>query len=350
MFTIYPLILFVTFLILYIWLQFFSLWFEKNYSWMLVIISGQAITGFWSAYLILLRAIILPTYIGYIVIVWSFIMVIIFLIKYLYLNHLQIRKPKFITRVLTTPGVNYNEISVLTSDNVKIAGIHINNNHKNVIIISHGGSRCKNSFENIGWAQWLSVDYDVITYDTRGHFESGGYWTGDGKTKLDLFAIIEFAKSCGYEKIGVLGRSLGGWTSMLLSSEIKDISCLVVVSGVLGHIRSTPMVSAIEGLKSAPGRVLIRALQGLRYHEYSDNDTLTPKEIASNITVPVLLIYSSDDPVIGVKEQDVVSFYENISSVYKKYHIYNEKTHLPDPWHLGPIYKMSLDWFKWHIP
>lgn len=327
----------------YIFLQFFSLWFEKHYSFMMFLLATQMIAGFWLSTSSLLHPIF-----SIILLIWSLLITLIFTAKYFFLSHLKMRKPKFITRVLTSPGLKHENIYVTTKDQVKIAAYHIRNNHAKVIILCHGGSRCKNSFENVGWAQWLASDYDVISFDFRGHFESGGYWTGDGKTKFDLSAIIEYAKSQGYQKIGVLGRSLGGWTAMLVASEIDDIDSLVIVSGVLGHIRATPMVTSIERLKSFPGRLLVRALQGLRYREYRDSDTLTPRDVAHAIKTPTLLIYSSLDPVIGVAKEDVVDFYNKIAGP-KEYYIYDAEIHLPGPWYLGQIYRQSYEWFKKYL-
>lgn len=241
-------------------------------------------------------------------------------------------------------GLPHDKLTLITKDNVKISGFQIKTGHKKVIILCHGGGHCKNSLDNVMFAQWFSYDYDVISFDFRGHFESEGYWTGDGKTKYDLSAAIDYAKNCGYEKIGVWGRSLGGWTAVITAAECPEVESLVVVSGVLGHIRVTPMVQSLLKLKGLPGRILVRALHGLRYHEYNDADTKTPNELYPNFTTPTLMIYSQKDETIGNDEKDFLKAYESIPAK-KKIYFFKETAHLPNPWNMGPIFEMSKEWF-----
>lgn len=339
------LMMYLAFLIVYIWLQFFTLECEKRFGLMLFLLFGQGVSGL-SVFGFLqtqtngLLSILFRSFI----IILSILCLLIGTIKLFGFSFLISRTPKYITSQIIDVGVDFEKISIQTNDNVNLSGFHINAGKKTVIIMLHGGFQCKNSFETIGIAQWLSYDFDIISIDTRGHYESGGYWTGDGKTKFDLLATIEYAKSYDYEKIGVFGRSLGGWTAMLLASEIQSIDSLVVVSAPLGHIRATPMVRAMENLKHPAGRVIVRAVHGLRYRDYNDAETQTPLEIAPQINSPIFLIYSMLDHTIGVSEDEVRALLEGIQRK-KKIYVFNEVGHLPNAKHLGPIYMMSRDWF-----
>ena len=44
----------------------------------------------------------------------------------------------------------------------------------------NGGGRHKDVYASVITCEYLFQDYDVITFDFRGHHESGGIWTGDG--------------------------------------------------------------------------------------------------------------------------------------------------------------------------
>ena len=329
----------------YVWLQFLTLKFERHYSLIVFLLVCQvvfgvvfvvlAITGIQQLHWLLLLTIA----------AWTVVVLCILAVKVMVFDFLRIRSPKFIVRQRVRVGLEHEKLTLCTSDNVEIAAIHLRRDHKSVVIVCHGGGHDKSTAESLLIAEWLSYDYDIIAFDARGHFESGGEWTADGATKLDLVAVLQYARNCGYEKVGALGRSLGGWTAILVAAEhVCAIDSMVIVSAPLGHIRDTPMVSQIEFLKSLPGRLFVRAVHGLRYKDYRDTDTPTPLEIGHTLTSPILLIYSTDDDTIGVNEAMLTEFYESISGK-KELFIFRDANHLPMPWHLGPIYRMSLQWF-----
>jgi pimeloyl-ACP methyl ester carboxylesterase len=328
----------------YLWLQFFSTRYETRYLIIAALLLGQGLGGLAIVRHTSKRHIKLPRIMQASLITWSIITLALLVTRLVFFDYLLVRSPDHITQQRVSVGVPHQNFSVTTQDGVRIAGYQIRSGHTKVIILAHGGASSKNSFENLSLAEWLSYDYDVISFDTRGHFESGGYWTGDGKTKLDLLAVLQFARSQGYEKVGVLGTSLGGWTAILVAAEQGDIYSLVVLSAPLGSIRETPEVSQIEMLKMWPGRMLVRAIQGLRYQDYQDSDTLTPKEVMRNLKAPTFMIYGERDDVVGLSKEDIEKAYKLIPG-QKSLYIFPEAVHLPLPHNLGPIYRMTREWF-----
>jgi pimeloyl-ACP methyl ester carboxylesterase len=76
----------------------------------------------------------------------------------------------------------------------------------------------------------LSLTYDVIIFDFRGHGKSGGRYTWSAKEPLDLDVILNYARSCGYKHIGIVAFSLGAATAVNVASKNDDIGSMVLVS------------------------------------------------------------------------------------------------------------------------
>ncbi|MDD4879887.1 MAG: alpha/beta fold hydrolase, partial [Candidatus Omnitrophica bacterium] len=72
--------------------------------------------------------------------------------------------------------------------------------------------------------------HDVIIFDFRGHGESGGKFTWTAKEPLDLEAVLDYAVSQGYKKIGMFGFSLGAAISVIVASKRPEIKSIVLVS------------------------------------------------------------------------------------------------------------------------
>jgi len=119
--------------------------------------------------------------------------------------------------------------SLMTEDKKEIFYDHYETSAKNVVVIAHGFFNSKDSvlLQDLGKA--LVGDYDVILMDFRGHGKSKGlfYWTT--KEYIDLIAVLEEVKD-EYDRIGVIGFSLGAATSIITASKTDLIDSLISVS------------------------------------------------------------------------------------------------------------------------
>ena len=120
--------------------------------------------------------------------------------------------------------------TVLTSDNVSISYDLSSGGHDSVIIVCPGFYNSKQNRWMRKTADMLSSSYDVLLFDFRGHGKSGGIFTWSAKEHLDLNAIIDYAKSRGYKKIGILGFSMGAAAAINTAADRNDITSMVLIS------------------------------------------------------------------------------------------------------------------------
>lgn len=118
---------------------------------------------------------------------------------------------------------------IVTSDHHKISYDQFKADHRKVIIIAHGFFNSKQAVILRKLGESLNDEYDVILFDFRGHGQSKGlfYWTA--KEYLDLLSIVEFAGK-SYEKIGLIGFSLGAATSIIAASKTELINSIISIS------------------------------------------------------------------------------------------------------------------------
>ena len=118
---------------------------------------------------------------------------------------------------------------VKTIDNVKIALNLYDSAHKTVVIICPGWFMTKDSKSFSDLASKLSGWHDVISMDFRGHGKSGGFYTFTEKEVRDLKAVVDFAKA-NYEKVYLMGFSLGGALVILHGALVGDVDKIIAVS------------------------------------------------------------------------------------------------------------------------
>ncbi|MDO8675022.1 MAG: alpha/beta fold hydrolase, partial [Candidatus Omnitrophota bacterium] len=119
---------------------------------------------------------------------------------------------------------------VMTEDGKRIAFSHVKGGFSKVVIIAHGFYNNKDTvlFKKISDA--FSKEYDVIAFDFRGHGKSSDVFTWTAFEQKDLRAIAAFAKENKYEKIGVIGFSLGAAIALIEASLHQNIDSVIAVS------------------------------------------------------------------------------------------------------------------------
>ncbi len=117
-----------------------------------------------------------------------------------------------------------------TSDKIPIAYDHIRGGFKSVVIICPGFFNSKKNRWMKAIVDLVSERYDTIIFDFRGHGDSGGRFSWSAREYLDLQAILDYAVTQGYDKIGILAFSLGASAAIAVAGKREDIDSMILVS------------------------------------------------------------------------------------------------------------------------
>lgn len=118
-----------------------------------------------------------------------------------------------------------------TADSHRIHLRHLKKkDSKAVIILAHGFFTHKDVPLFKTMEKMFHDYFSVIGFDFRGHGASSGRFSWTSLEPFDLQAVISFAGQQGYEKIGVIGFSLGAAVALIEASRRQNVSSLIAVS------------------------------------------------------------------------------------------------------------------------
>ena len=150
-------------------------------------------------------------------------------------------------------------------------------------------------------AQLVESGYSVLMFDLRGYGESDGSTVGGGYLeKRDLEGAVAYVKSRGFDRVGVIGFSLGAVTALLAAAEDQDINAVVSDSSFadLNDIMKPEFEKRTHGaplIFLRPILFMIKVLYGV------DFAAIRPVAVVSEISPrPILFIHGSLDATIPV--------------------------------------------------
>ena len=198
---------------------------------------------------------------------------------------------------------NPKKLSLLTEDHVTISVTHSLWGHPNVCILAHGflGNRQRPYIKDL--AKRLAGDWDIITFDFRGHGDSRGICTGR-KEFYDIKAVVDYARNRGYHKIILVGFSSGGIEGIYYAAKFHDIDALITVS--------TPANAEVVKsnarwlfwlLSNRLGRMVLRPVVKL------DNLPEFPKPVAvveQVSPIPLLIVQGGQDLLVDVEQAEML--------------------------------------------
>jgi dipeptidyl aminopeptidase/acylaminoacyl peptidase len=104
------------------------------------------------------------------------------------------------------------------------------------VIISHGykGNRLEEGANALGTAKLLTENgYNVLMFDYRASGNSEGDVAAIGALeKRDLAGAVDYVRSRGNQKVGLLGYSMGAGTSLVVAAELPEVDAVVADSGL----------------------------------------------------------------------------------------------------------------------
>jgi uncharacterized protein len=188
---------------------------------------------------------------------------------------------------------------LLTEDQVKISCTHYQNGRRQVIVVAHGFFNSKNSTLLQQLGKELFREYDVFLFDFRGHGQSSGLFTWSSWEDRDLKAVLRYLEG-KYERIGLIGFSLGGSIGLNVLAQTRNVSSFVCVAApaVIGKIDFHWWALDWENdisyaLLSRSGR----RGKGVRPGPFWLKKTI-PVDVVRQLDIPILYIHGDKDWIV----------------------------------------------------
>jgi len=211
------------------------------------------------------------------------------------------------------------KITCKTKDGLLLTGIwHVpTNKSSKVIILAHGITVDKDEGGVfIKLANVLQQNgYAVFRFDFRGHGESEGKsidLTVMGEV-ADLVAALNEVKNKGYNKIGLLGASFGGGSSVFFALDYQqDIKCLCLWNPVLNYDH-TFLNPTLPWLKDKKGHMMKDIKEkgwttlGSRKYVigkslFDDMAKIQPYIALKSIKIPTVIIHGTNDTKVPYED------------------------------------------------
>jgi uncharacterized protein len=180
--------------------------------------------------------------------------------------------------------------------------------NKPLVIIVHGFTSHKNSKVLIDLSNELTKDnIATLRIDLYAHGESEGDFKNITVSEAidDILHAIEYGKSLGYAKIGLIGSSFGGISSIMAATKFSDLTFLGLKSPVsdFEEVWQMRMTHNEMDTWKDKGWTMYDGKK-LNYTIYEDLKNNHPYESASVITIPTLVVHGDKDSVVPIKQSE----------------------------------------------
>jgi uncharacterized protein len=192
------------------------------------------------------------------------------------------------------------------SSGVELSGV-LSGSGDTCVILVHGFTSSKNSSTNIELEKRFNLQgIATFRFDIFGHGDSQGDFADItlSEAKDDILQAIEYVKSKGFTKIGLVGSSFGGNASILAAGESDDLFVLVLkcpVSDYVGKMVAQTDRYPLEEWKEK-GFYLYRGERQLNYSFFADSEKIDSYEYARRIKVPTLIVHGDVDVTVPVEQ------------------------------------------------
>ena len=185
-------------------------------------------------------------------------------------------------------GAEYRDVSIPTSDGVRLHGWHIRGGSDRVLLFFHGNAgNISHRLESI--RQFLQLGLSVLIVDYRGYGQSEGRTTEQGIYR-DAEAAWRYLTETGDTPEGnivLFGRSMGASAAAYLATRHRPLALVVESS-----FTSVPDIAA-EYYPWLP----VRWLSRLRH---------PAEEFVRQADCPVLVIHSRDDEIVPFRHGEAI--------------------------------------------
>ena len=199
------------------------------------------------------------------------------------------------------------------SNGQKMCGILSNNSdslNSPIVIISHGFTSSKNT-QSWGNLVQLLNDKGIATFriDLFAHGESAGKLEDITTSKAvdGIMKAIELVKNRGYQKIGLLGSSFGGISSIMAASKFPEIVFLALRCPVCDYKQELLQNLGNERIEKWKVTGITKIKDAGKYHRlkyslYDDIKNNEPYKVVDKINCPVFIVHGDQDTCVPVTQ------------------------------------------------
>jgi pimeloyl-ACP methyl ester carboxylesterase len=178
------------------------------------------------------------------------------------------------------------------------------------VVLVHGLGGHRQNATVLAMAHELWADgHGVITYDMRGHGESGGLCTLGDLERLDVAAAVAAAGGLA-PRVVLVGASLGAIAVLHYAAGVSEgadpaLAGVVTVSAPARWRLTTARTALAAALTRTPmGRALARR-RGVRLDRRWSRPE-PPDALAARLTVPLAVVHGRDDRFMPTSEAQVL--------------------------------------------
>ncbi|MFH1640583.1 MAG: alpha/beta fold hydrolase [Candidatus Omnitrophota bacterium] len=199
-------------------------------------------------------------------------------------------------------GLKYEDIVLITNDNIKLSGWFIPQKNSNkAVIVCHGYPADKGNV--LDMAEFLSPYYNLLFFDFRAMGNSQGKFTSGGwKEREDFLAAVSFMKKKGFEDIGAIGFSMGA--AAILMSDSPDIKAIVSDSSYSNLDSVLSLIFQDFGPLRKAFAWSMKFLANLFLQ--MDVNKVVPLKYIPQIKAPVFLIHCNEDTQIPLEHAQLL--------------------------------------------
>jgi pimeloyl-ACP methyl ester carboxylesterase len=206
------------------------------------------------------------------------------------------------------------KIFFLSSKGNKLCGILSNpsgDKSRPIIVMCHGFSTSKDGRTHVGLEDILNrKKFSTFRFDFFGHGESEGKFEEITLSEAvdDVKCVIRYVKDLGYEKIGLVGSSFGGFASIVTAGQSEDLYVLALKSPVSDYMGL--LIAQDQGLDiktwKKEGFIFVKGADGqrlkLNYAFFEDVERVEGYTYARKINVPTLIVHGDQDETVPLSQ------------------------------------------------
>lgn len=185
------------------------------------------------------------------------------------------------------------------------------NTRRPLIVLCHGFTTSKDGRTYVRLEGILNKRaFSTFRFDFFGHGESAGRFAEITVSEAldDVQNAIRFVKNSGYERIGLVGSSFGGFASILTAGQSDDLFILALkspVSDYLGLLIARNHDIDVEAWRQE-GFITVEGADGkkrrLNYSFFADAEQINGYALAENIKVPTLIVHGDQDETVPLEQ------------------------------------------------